>query len=232
MDQFKILQANKNHLDFVPDILKTIEESAKIRGTGIAKRQPEYIQSKILEGKAIIALYGSEFAGFCYIETWGHYKFVANSGLIVKPEFREKGLAKQIKQATFQLSRDKYPEAKIFGLTTGLAVMKINSSLGYRPVTFSELTSDNAFWDGCKSCVNFDILERTNRKNCLCTGMIFDPSWEKSKANPINSEIKRQHSLQVYNRWFRYKYFVLTKFVRFSTILTKNRKKALSSINQ
>ena len=163
MNKFEVILANETHLKYVSDILITIEESAKVRGTGIAKRQPEYVQSKILEGKAIIALDGDAFAGFCYIETWGHGQFVANSGLIVKPEYRGNGLAKQIKQETFKLSQKKFPGVKLFGLTTGLAVMKINSSLGYRPVTFSELTSDSAFWDGCKSCVNYDILERTKR---------------------------------------------------------------------
>ena len=77
------------------------------------------------------------------------------------------------------------------GLTTGLAVMKINSDLGYRPVTFSELTTDEQFWKGCESCVNYDILVRTERKHCLCTGMLFDPQKEKNgkskqKQNMMN----------------------------------------------
>lgn len=184
--------ANDTHLLYVPTILKTIEEAAKIRGTGIARRTPEYLEQKIKEGKAIIALCGAEFAGFCYIETWGNKKFVANSGLIVVDQYRGNGLAKKIKQRAFQLSRKRYPDAKIFGLTTGLAVMKINSELGYKPVTFSELTDDNAFWKGCESCVNYDILQRTNRKHCLCTGMLFDPTWKNEKIEelqlPIPSE--------------------------------------------
>jgi hypothetical protein len=133
------------------------------------------------EGKAIIALHGDEFAGFCYIETWSDKKFVANSGLIVVEKFRGHGLAKRIKQKAFELSRERYPDAKIFGLTTGLAVMKINSELGYKPVTFSELTNDEAFWAGCQSCVNYDILQRTGRKYCLCTGMLYDPAAEQKK---------------------------------------------------
>ena len=168
--------ADISHLTYVQTILSTIEEAAIIRGTGIAKRTPEYIQQKIKESKAIIALKGDEFAGFCYIETWGNKQFVANSGLIVVDKFRGHGLAKRIKRKAFELSRTKYPDAKIFGLTTGLAVMKINSELGYKPVTFSELTDDEAFWKGCQSCVNYDILQRTNRKHCLCTGMLFDPT--------------------------------------------------------
>ena len=167
--------ANDAHLGYVDTILKTIADAAAIRGTGIAKRTPEYVSAKIREGKAIIALAGEEFAGFCYIETWGEKRFVANSGLIVVDKFRGCGLAKRIKSKAFNLSRERYPDAKLFGLTTGLAVMRINSELGYKPVTFSELTDDEAFWKGCQSCVNYDILQRTQRKFCLCTGMLYDP---------------------------------------------------------
>lgn len=171
----RIVVASEEHLKYVEVILDTIEKAAKIRGTGIAKRSPEYVKQKMLEGKAIIALHEDEFAGFCYIECWSNKKFVANSGLIVAEKFRGHGLAKAIKRRAFELSREKFPDAKIFGLTTGLAVMKINYELGYRPVTFSELTDDEAFWKGCRSCVNYDILQRTGRRMCLCTGMLYDP---------------------------------------------------------
>lgn len=153
-----------------------MEASAAARGTGIARRSPEYIEEKIDEGKAVIAITDlNEWVGFCYIETWSHGEYVANSGLIVAPAFRKSGVAKAIKQKIFALSKEKYPEAKIFGLTTGLAVMKINSDLGYEPVTYSELTQDEAFWAGCKSCVNYEILMSKDRKNCMCTGMLYDP---------------------------------------------------------
>ncbi len=180
-DQIKIYIANKNHLKYVDTILETIEAAAKVRGTGIAKRSPEYIQKKMLEGKAIIALAGDEFAGFCYIETWGDKKFVANSGLIVSEKFRGHGLAKRIKRKAFNLSRKRYPDAKLFGLTSGAAVMKINTELGYVPVPFSELTDDEAFWKGCQGCINSDVLERTGRRYCICTGMLYDPAKEKKK---------------------------------------------------
>lgn len=182
--EIKIYIANATHLKYVDTILTTIENAAKIRGTGIAKRSPEYIEQKMREGKAIIALCEEEFAGFCYIESWGDKKFVANSGLIVVDKFRGHGLAKKIKQKAFKLSRKKFPDAKIFGLTTGLAVMKINSELGYKPVTFSELTDDEQFWKGCQSCVNYDILQRTNRRHCLCTGMLYDPQLAEKKETP------------------------------------------------
>ncbi|MDR3706309.1 MAG: GNAT family N-acetyltransferase [Paludibacteraceae bacterium] len=180
-DKVEILVANESHLDYVDIILQTIENAAKARGTGIAKRSPEYIHKKMDEGKAIIAFVNGEFGGFCYIESWGDKKFVANSGLIVVEKFRGHGLAKLIKKKAFELSRTKFPDAKIFGLTTGLAVMKINSELGYKPVTFSELTKDKEFWKGCEACVNFDILQRNNYRMCLCTGMLYDPAAEGKK---------------------------------------------------
>jgi GNAT superfamily N-acetyltransferase len=179
VDKITVQIADERFLEYVETILTTIEIAAKVRGTGIARRSPEYIEQKMKEGKAIIALAGEEFAGFCYIETWGNKQFVANSGLIVVDKYRGNGLAKRIKRKAFELSRQRYPDAKIFGLTTGLAVMKINSELGYKPVTFSELTDDEAFWKGCQSCVNYDILQRTSRKHCLCTGMLFDPKADK-----------------------------------------------------
>lgn len=178
--------ADATHVKFAQIICDTIAESAKIRGTGIAKRTPEYIIKKMKDGNAVIAIEGDQFAGFCYIEAWGHQKYVANSGLIVHPDFRNQGLAKKIKKAIFDLSRKKYPEAKIFGITTGLAVMKMNYELGYRPVTFSELTDDPEFWKGCQTCKNFDILTRTERKMCLCTGMLYDPA----EPHPAKSEKK------------------------------------------
>lgn len=183
-DEISVLIADQSHLKYVDTILNTIAEAAKIRGTGIARRSPEYLSQKIKEGKAIIAIKNEEFAGFCYVETWGNKKFVANSGLIVVDKFRGSGLARRIKRKAFELSRQRYPSAKIFGLTTGLAVMKINSELGYKPVTFSELTDDAAFWKGCESCVNYDILQRTNRRHCLCTGMLYDPEKEEKKSSP------------------------------------------------
>ncbi len=190
IDEVTVMIAEEHHLPYVEVVLKTIEDAAKVRGTGIAKRSPEYLEAKMREGKAIIALTkDGDFAGFCYIETWGDKKFVANSGLIVVDTYRGQGLAKRIKKKAFQTSRERYPDAKIFGLTTGLAVMKINSELGYRPVTFSELTDDDEFWKGCQSCVNYDILQRTNRKHCLCTGMLYDPAWEKKEEKPVQSNV-------------------------------------------
>jgi len=176
MHPFKVQLANASHSSYAQEICDEMESSSKIRGTGIAKRSPEYVGQKMLEGKAIIA-FGSDnqWAGFCYIETWQSGEYVANSGLIIAPAFRKQGLAKLIKEKIFELSRANFPTAKIFGLTTGLAVMKINSDLGYEPVTYSELTKDEQFWKGCRSCVNYSILTSKEFKNCLCTAMLYDP---------------------------------------------------------
>jgi len=183
LKDFDINIATNRHIDYAVAICDEMASSAKARGTGIAQRSPDYVANKMMEGKAVIAVHkDGTWAGFCYIETWSHGDFVANSGLIVNPIYRKVGLAKEIKKAIFQLSRDKYPNAKIFGLTTGLAVMKINSELGYEPVTYSELTQDEDFWKGCRSCVNYDILTSKERKNCMCTAMLFDPA-EKQKES-------------------------------------------------
>lgn len=179
----EIVIANKSHSVYAEIICETIAEAAKVRGTGIAKRKPEYIITKMENGNAVIALDGEKFAGFCYIEQWGHGKFVANSGLIVHPDFRNIGLAKQIKKKIFEHSRTKFPNAKVFSITTGLAVMKMNSELGYKPVTFSELTDDQTFWNGCQTCKNYDVLQRTEQKMCLCTGMLYDPLKEEKTSN-------------------------------------------------
>jgi predicted acetyltransferase len=183
---FLITVASPAHMHWAQQICQEIESSAKARGTGIAKRNPEYIAKKISDGNAVIAFSPEgEWAGFCYIETWNHGEYVVNSGLIVAPQFRKSGLARNIKQEIFELSRRKYPQAKVFGLTTALAVMKINSELGYEPVTYSELTQDDNFWKGCQSCVNYDILSSKQRKNCLCTAMLYEPPVRKrSQTKP------------------------------------------------
>lgn len=175
MDDIAVMVADASHEKYVDTILETIESAAKVRGTGIAKRTHEYVFTKMKEAKAVIALCGDTFAGFSYIETWGNKQYVTTSGLIVHPDFRGRGIAKKIKDMTFTLARTRWPHAKIFSLTSGAAVMAMNTQLGYKPVTFAELTDDEAFWRGCEGCINVDVLKRTNRKYCICTGMMFDP---------------------------------------------------------
>ena len=203
-NDIQILVADASHKIYSEQISAEMESSAKIRGTGIAKRSPEYISQKIEEGKAVIAIKKDKtWVGFCYIETW-EGEYVANSGLIVSPEFRKTGVAKSIKQKIFELSRKKYPKAKIFGLTTGLPVMKINSELGYEPVTYSELTKDEAFWSGCRSCVNFDILTAKKRENCICTAMLYDPA----NHAPVEEVIKEfEENALLFERFMKLKKF-------------------------
>ncbi|MBX2966064.1 MAG: GNAT family N-acetyltransferase [Cyclobacteriaceae bacterium] len=222
--------ATADDKQYATTITQEMEESAKARGTGIAQRSPEYIEKKMDEGKAVIAVTtDGTWVGFCYIEAWQHEKYVANSGLIVSLQFRKTGVATDIKRKIFELSRKKYPEAKIFGLTTGLAVMKINSDLGYEPVTYSELTNDEEFWKGCRSCVNFEILQRKNRTNCMCTAMLFDPAEVKMQAaQPLPfvklqtvvtpaGKLKRKRrrrfkgNFKLFERWMRFKQHVLLR---------------------
>jgi hypothetical protein len=208
LQSFRILIANESHIAYAQEICDEMAASAAARGTGIAKRSPEYIQEKMREGKAVIAFApDGKWAGFCYIETWSHGQYVANSGLIVSPPYRKGGLAKSIKRKIFELSRQKYPDAKLFGLTTGLAVMKINSELGYEPVTYSELTQDEAFWAGCKSCVNYEILMSKERKNCMCTAMLYDP--------------KDHYEPQVTKEFFEQKKTVLERLMRIKQLFLK-----------
>lgn len=207
-----IRAAHEADVKYATTITAEMESSAKARGTGIAKRSPEYVAKKIAEGKSVIALTEEgEWVGFCYIEAWGHDSFVANSGLIVAPAFRKSGVAKKIKEKIFQLSREKYPDAKIFGLTTGLAVMKINSDLGYEPVTYSELTDDDQFWAGCKSCVNYDILMSKERKNCMCTAMLYDP---KDHYEPSETAEEFSKHSKAYERFMRLKQGKMLRFLK------------------
>lgn len=191
----EVLVADSSHEKYIDTILDTISEAAKVRGTGIARRTHDYLQTKMNEAKAVIALDGETFAGFSYIETWGNKQYVTTSGLIVHPNYRGLGLAKRIKDMTFTLARIRWPKAKIFSLTSGAAVMQMNTQLGYKPVTFAELTDDEAFWKGCEGCVNVDVLHRTSRRYCICTGMLFDPE-EHLPAKIPEDVIKRIKALE------------------------------------
>ena len=209
---FQIIVANPTHKVYSTQITDEMENSAKARGTGIAKRSPAYVETKMDEGKAVIALTSDgKWAGFCYIEAWGHGKYVANSGLIVSPEYRKYGLARKIKNEVFKLSRKKYPDSKIFGLTTGAAVMKINSELGYIPVSYSDLTDDNEFWKGCQSCVNYEILMSKNRQNCLCTAMLYDPNSKRNHTQELALRDDFNKELKLFDRWVRLKKYVMLK---------------------
>jgi hypothetical protein len=213
VDQQVIIRvANSGDVHYATIITEEMESSAKARGTGIAKRSPEYVAKKIEEGKGVIAhTSDGTWVGFCYIEAWGQDGYVANSGLIVSPAFRKSGVAKQIKKRIFDLSREKYPEAKIFGLTTGLAVMKINSELGYEPVTYSELTDDEQFWAGCKACVNYETLMSKDKKNCFCTAMLYDPA---DHYEPEETAEDFKENSKLYERFMNVKKSRLLKLLK------------------
>lgn len=194
MENIKVLVADASHEKYVDTILETIRQAARKRGTGIAERTHEYVATKMKEGKAILALdpsvqtpLGDKFVGFSYIETWGNKHYVTTSGLIVHPDYQGLGVARRIKDYTFTLARVRWPHAKIFSLTSGDAVMKMNTDLGYVPVSFNQLTDDEAFWRGCQGCINHDILEMKQRKFCVCTGMLWDP--DKHHGEPTSLEV-------------------------------------------
>jgi N-acetylglutamate synthase-like GNAT family acetyltransferase len=223
--QIKVRVADSGDVHYAIIITDEMEASAKARGTGIAKRSSEYIAKKMEEGKAVIAhTEDGIWVGFCYIEAWGHDKFVANSGLIVSPAFRKSGVAKQIKRRVFDLSREKYPNAKIFGLTTGLAVMKINSELGYEPVTYSELTDDEQFWAGCKSCVNYETLMSKDRKNCFCTAMLYDPA---DHYEPEETAADFKVNSNLYERFMKVKQSRLLKLLKKKGPVTGEQSRSL-----
>jgi len=200
--EIEILVAAPEHECYVDTILQTISDAAKVRGTGIAKRTHEYLTKKMQEAKAVIALNKADgrFAGFSYIETWGNKQYVTTSGLIVHPDFRGLGIAKRIKDMTFTLARTRWPRAKIFSLTSGAAVMKMNSELGYQPVTFADLTDDESFWRGCEGCCNVDVLHRTDRKYCICTAMLYDPTEHLPAKIPdeVIARIRHLEELEEY----------------------------------
>ena len=191
MENIIVRVAKEDDSKYSQEIVDEMASSAKARGTGIAKRTPEYVSGKMKEGKGVIALTeGGQWVGFCYIESWGNKEYVANSGLIVVEKFRKHHLAQRIKQTAFTLSRLRWPNAKLFGLTSQTAVMRINTKLGYVPVAFSELTQDDAYWAGCGTpehpcCVNCDVLARSNRKYCVCTAMLYDPKEHVGEPLPV-----------------------------------------------
>ncbi len=203
--------AGHQHLLYAQQICDEMAASAKVRGTGIARREPADISQKMIEGKAVVAFHkNGTWAGFSYVEVWSDGAYVSNSGLIVNPEFRMLGVAKRVKQAVFDLSRTKFPHAKVISLTTGLAVMKLNSNLGFEPVTYSELSQDDDFWAGCKSCVNYDILLGKERKNCLCTALVFDPTVATEKKVQQHAEEFKKKS-KLFDRYMNFKAYLLLK---------------------
>lgn len=192
--------ADERDTKYINEIIEETHRSAIKRGSGISKRSFDSVKEKMLDGKAIIAVTArGEWAGFSYVQAWENEKFVSNSGLIVAPRYRNSGVANAIKKRIFRLSRRLYPQAKIFSITSGPAIMRMNSRLGFLPVSFAEITHDQCFWEGCKSCVNYDILERKNKCNCLCTAMLFDPEFLIEAQPEVYEHTERYQSNQYFN---------------------------------
>ncbi len=172
--------AQPEHAKYAEHIVNLIYESALQRGTGIARRTPEYIAAKINGGKSVVALHGDRLVGFSYIESWSHGDFVATSGLIVDPEYRHLGLAGAIKAKTFELARLRFPFAKLFSITTRLPVMKLNSRMGYKPVTFSELTDERSSGE--------DVKDAATTTSCSATtgACVSAPACSMIPSSPLN----------------------------------------------
>lgn len=185
--------ANADDAKYTELLCEWYEESARMRKTGIAKRNPVYLERKMRNENAVIAFDDDDqIAGFSYIETYEEEKFVVNSGLIVRIDLRSSGIGREIKHAVFELSRTKFPKSKIFSITTSLAVMRMNTKLGYKPVTFSELTQSDEFWNGCKSCKNYHILMDNDRERCICTGLVYDNLDDKYAQQAKQNENKKE----------------------------------------
>ena len=169
-----VTTANDSHKRYIPDILSAIYAASQAKGNSIVMRDPDYLAMKMDEGKAVIALDDNRFVGFCYIECWEGEQYVANSGLIVVPEYRGQGIATRIKKQILDVSRTLFPHAKIFGITKSKAVIKINKALGFKEVEYSQLTSDEKFWKGCETCPYYNILlER--KHSCECQALMYTP---------------------------------------------------------
>jgi hypothetical protein len=196
--KFRLEEAGVQHIALAVQICEEMSSSAKVRGTGIARRSPQHIIQKMLDQHAIIAFDDSgEWAGFCYVQVWQNGEFVSNSGLIIAPKFRKQGLGRAIKKRTFDLARKKYPMAKVFGLTTSSAVMKINTELAYQPVIYAEIPQEPAFWSACGSCVNHEILIKKEHRNCLCTAMVFDPNSNKQNYSLTNIHEQQESHISI-----------------------------------
>lgn len=171
----EVMVADESHKQYIPDILAAIYEASQVKGVSIVMRDPYYLAQKMREGKAVIALCEGAFVGFCYLECWQDEQFVANSGLIVRPEFRGQGVATRIKQQIFDQCRKLFPDACIFGITKSEAVIRMNTQLGFERVGYDQLTNDPKFWKGCDTCLNYPVLLANEGRSCHCVGLLYRP---------------------------------------------------------
>jgi ribosomal protein S18 acetylase RimI-like enzyme len=147
----------------------------------IARRHPEFLEAKIQSGQAVFALDDHDLVGFGYFSDWDYGRFVSHSGLIVKPEYRGRGLGRRLKLALLKASRQQFPHAVLMSLTTSPEVKAMNLKLGFQVVPIEELTTDAAFWAGCKSCCRYTETLAKGLK-CCCEGMVLRPNCDGSTS--------------------------------------------------
>lgn len=143
----------------------------------IAKRTPEWLAAKIRARRAAIALAGGELVGFGYWSAWENDTFISHSGLVVRSDYRGTGLGRDLKMVLFDSSRRRLPEASLMSLTTSPQVRKLNLSLGFEIVPLEQLTKDPAFWEGCRTCRNYEEVQARGQQ-CCCEGMLLRPESE------------------------------------------------------
>lgn len=174
--EFTIEKARCIHTFWIKEICEVTLSLVISHGRDISEHSPELLETKMKKGEAVIAFASDgRWAGFSFISSCENGSYISNSALVIAPEFRHTGLVKKIKRKIFELSREMYPDACIFSLTSDLTVMKMNHKLGFKRVNFSELPSNSLFWESCKSCINCPVLMSQERKNCLCTAMLYNP---------------------------------------------------------
>lgn len=140
----------------------------------IARREPGFLRSKLVSGRAALGLVGDELVAFGYWSEWEEGRFVSHSGLVVSPAYRGRGLGRRLKLVLFDSSRSRFPEATLMSLTSSEAVKALNRSLGFRVVPLERLTTDPAFWKGCETCRNVAEV-RARGSRCCCEAMILEP---------------------------------------------------------
>ncbi len=140
----------------------------------IATRTTEWLAKKVRARRAAVALDGDELVGFGYWSSWQEDTFVSHSGLVVRADYRGAGLGGDLKRVLFDSSRRQLPDARLISLTTSPQVRKLNLALGFEIVPLDQLTQDPAFWEGCKTCRNYeDVVARGEQ--CCCEGMLLLP---------------------------------------------------------
>lgn len=161
---------------YADNIAHEISISALLRNVAIEPRTGDYIFQKMIDGLAVIAIDNEteEWIGFCALDVWNHQRYVANTGLIVKPKYRGKNVSNLLKNKLFELARIKFPSAKIFSLTNKELIKKINIDLGFQEVEAREILYDPYFNTGMNSWVDFiELLKHSEESGHKA--MVFDP---------------------------------------------------------